>query len=105
MHHLIADGISADIFIKRVFEIYHGMIKGTPFSMEIDNNKNFSAFVETENEKMLNGEYDIAKKYWLMDISYTDQRMKYIKDDANLQAVFTSKKFHSRLQEVLDIPI
>lgn len=65
MHHLIADGISADIFIKRVFEIYHGMIKGTPFSMEIDNNKNFSAFVETENEKMLNGEYDIAKKYWL----------------------------------------
>ena len=50
----------------------------------------------------------ILKAGWTyvpMDISYTDQRMKYIKDDANLQAVFTSKKFHSRLQEVLDIPI
>ena len=62
MHHLIADGISADIFIKRVFEIYHGMIKGTPFSMEIDNNKNFSAFVETENEivDIIRGTYEIT---------------------------------------------
>ncbi len=65
IHHLIADGISADLFVKKLFEVYEKMVAGVPFEMEISCNSAFSEFAKKENEKLTSGKYNLEKKYWL----------------------------------------
>lgn len=64
MHHFISDGISIDIFVKRVFSLYDALVKGESLAVNFKNNKTFSTFIERENLKLNNNEYEQEKVYW-----------------------------------------
>ncbi len=64
MHHLVADGISADIFIKRLFSIYEAMVLHTHFEVKMNEDARFSTFIQKENEKLLNEKYKKQEEYW-----------------------------------------
>ena len=68
MHHLIADGISADIFIKRLFSIYEAMIFHTPFEINMKEDLRFSSFIKKENKKLLDGEYKEQGEFWKKEL-------------------------------------
>ena len=61
------------------------MVIGSPFHIEIDNNKNFSGFLEKENKKLLNGEYDEAGQYWLKSVEDI-AAPEFINEISNLNA-------------------
>lgn len=89
MHHLIADGISMDIFVKRLFFIYDAMVLHTPFEMKMTEDVRFSDFIGKENKKLSDGEYKEQEEYWkraledvsapefIKEFSETDREMKH----------------------------
>ena len=64
MHHIISDGISMDLLVKRIFNIYDALVKGELLEINFKSNKSFSTFIERENLKLDNDEYSLEKKYW-----------------------------------------
>lgn len=64
MHHIVADGISLDLFVKRVFSLYDGLVKNKSPKVNFKSNKAFSRFIERENSKLNNDEYSLEKEYW-----------------------------------------
>lgn len=89
MHHLIADGISMDIFVKRLFFIYDAMVLHTPFEMKMTEDVRFSDFIGKENKKLSDGEYkeqeeyrkraleDVSAPEFIKEFSETDREMKH----------------------------
>ena len=70
MHHIIADGISVDIFIKKLFKYYHSLYNGQYF--KIKRNNGYSKFLNNERKKLDKGLYNKQKEYWkekLLDAS------------------------------------
>lgn len=62
MHHLISDGISADLFIRRLFALYHSMTAEEPFSLSV--NDGYQQFLQKENRKLTAGKYERQRTYW-----------------------------------------
>lgn len=62
MHHIIADGVSVEIFIRELFKYYHKLSKGEWF--EIKRNDGYFKFLNNENKKLNNGFYNKQKEYW-----------------------------------------
>ncbi len=63
MHHIIADGMSLDIFLQKLFGFYVELYKGKQLDAEPD--AGFYQFVQEENEKLACGKYDKQKDYWI----------------------------------------
>lgn len=64
MHHMISDGISLDLFVKRLFSLYDALVKNESPEVNFKSNKTFSNFIERENRKLENGDYSLEKEYW-----------------------------------------
>lgn len=62
LHHIIADGVSLDIFIKKLFTYYSNSLNGEVIELKED--CGFLNFVESENKKLANGNYEKQKEYW-----------------------------------------
>ena len=62
MHHIIADGVSVEIFIKELFKYYHKLSNGEWFSVK--RNNGYFKFLNKENKKLRKGSYDKQKMYW-----------------------------------------
>ncbi len=63
MHHLISDGLSTDLFVRKLLDYYHNLRDAKPFSLDI--NTGYRQFMEKENKKLLTGKYDRKREYWL----------------------------------------
>ena len=62
LHHIISDGVSLDIFINKLFTNYSKALKGE--RIEVQEDQGFLQFVETENQKLADGNYEKQKEYW-----------------------------------------
>ncbi len=62
LHHIISDGVSLDIFIDKLFTYYTEELKGETTEGKAD--YGFFDFVETENKKLADGNYEKQKQYW-----------------------------------------
>ena len=62
LHHIISDGVSLDIFINKLFTYYSKALKGE--RIEVQEDQGFLQFVETENQKLADGNYEKQKEYW-----------------------------------------
>lgn len=62
MHHIIADGVSVEIFVKEIFNYYHKLSNGEWFSVK--RNNGYFKFLNKENKKLRKGSYDKQKMYW-----------------------------------------
>jgi amino acid adenylation domain-containing protein len=61
-HHLIADGVSIDIFIKRLLELCKKLENREHFILKNDNG--YRRFLKKESNKLTKGKYDKQKEYW-----------------------------------------
>lgn len=62
IHHIIADGLSLEIFKKKLLNYYHRLVHKKPINLKRDTG--FSAFIERENKKLSAGEFSKQKEYW-----------------------------------------
>lgn len=62
MHHLISDGVSLDIFVRKLFEYYHNLNEQKPF--RFIKNKGYHKFLDKENRKLNAGKYEKKRDYW-----------------------------------------
>ncbi|MDF2801027.1 MAG: hypothetical protein K0S61_930 [Anaerocolumna sp.] len=62
IHHIISDGVSLDIFIDKLFTLYTKILKNEKIEIKVD--YGFLNFVETENKKLADGNYEKQKQYW-----------------------------------------
>lgn len=63
LHHIIADGISFDIFLQKFFTYYTDLLKNK--AVEVKEDQEYYHFVESENQKLVEGTYDKQKEYWI----------------------------------------
>jgi len=63
MHHIISDGMSAEIFIRKMCSYYDKLRDEEIFAFRHD--EGYSSFAKAENEKLNSGKYDVKKKYWI----------------------------------------
>lgn len=62
MHHLISDGLSTEIFVRKLITFYDSLRDAQPFSLEC--NTGYRQFMEKENKKLLAGKYDRKRDFW-----------------------------------------
>ncbi|MCR4760489.1 MAG: amino acid adenylation domain-containing protein [Oscillospiraceae bacterium] len=63
MHHLISDGLSTDLFVRKLFSFYYSLRDAQPFSL--DCNTGYRQFMEKENKKLSAGKYDRKRDFWI----------------------------------------
>lgn len=69
LHHIIADGVSLDIFMQKLFTYYSREVQNKPIDIKEDSS--FLKFVEIENEKLSTGQYSKQKAYWTEKVKDT----------------------------------
>lgn len=62
IHHLVSDGVSLDIFIRKLFEYYYNLNNKNPFYLT--KNEGYHKFLERENKKLNAGKYEKQRDYW-----------------------------------------
>lgn len=63
IHHIIADGVSLEIFKDKLLNIYCKAVNTRPVVLTCDSG--FCSFIEKENIKLLKGKFDRKKEFWI----------------------------------------
>ena len=66
MHHLISDGISVDIFIRKLLFYYHKLLASQPFPLQV--NEGYHKFLEKEQKNLTSGKYSVQREYWKKEL-------------------------------------
>lgn len=64
LHHLIADGISVQIFVNKLFDWYNKLLNQEDFILSSNQQGGFFSFVKRENKRLKTGKYNTQKEFW-----------------------------------------
>jgi amino acid adenylation domain-containing protein len=96
IHHIISDGLSLEIFKKKMSDYYDKLVNKKRIVLKKDDG--FSRFIEQENAKLKNGEFSKEKEYWINKLQGAQP--------VELQADYSKKQKNSGLgrEKSLEIP-
>ncbi|MCK4258170.1 MAG: amino acid adenylation domain-containing protein [Halanaerobiales bacterium] len=63
IHHLISDGLSLEILKNKLLNYYNKLINDE--KIKVIQNTGFSEFIEQENLKLIKGEFNKQKEFWI----------------------------------------